>query len=83
MSKSHSEHFSTAVPQKAHVVLNAANGSFVPEEEIRSWLARECALGSICSIEMAVGTRIELGVNLGQARPSLGTITERWRPRGL
>ena len=30
MRKSHSEHFSTAVPQKADVVLNAANGSFVP-----------------------------------------------------
>ena len=29
MRKSHSEHFSTAVPQKADVVLNAANGSFV------------------------------------------------------
>ena len=27
---SHSEHFSTAVPQKADVVSNAANGSFVP-----------------------------------------------------
>ena len=30
MRKSHSEHFSTAVPQKADVVLNSANGSFVP-----------------------------------------------------
>ena len=30
MRKSHSEHFSTAVPQKADVVLTAANGSFVP-----------------------------------------------------
>ena len=30
MRKSHGEHFSTAVPQKADVVLNAANGSFVP-----------------------------------------------------
>ena len=30
MRKFHSEHFSTAVPQKADVVLNAANGSFVP-----------------------------------------------------
>jgi hypothetical protein len=30
MRKSHSEHFSTAVPQKADVILNAANGSFVP-----------------------------------------------------
>jgi hypothetical protein len=30
MRKPHSEHFSTAVPQKADVVLNAANGSFVP-----------------------------------------------------
>ena len=29
MRKSYSEHFSTAVPQKA-VVLTAANGSFVP-----------------------------------------------------
>ena len=29
MRKSHSEHFSTAVPQKADVVLTAANGSFV------------------------------------------------------
>ena len=34
MRKSHSEHFSTAVPQKADVVLNAANGSFVPRHEI-------------------------------------------------
>ena len=30
MRKFNSEHFSTAVPQKADVVLNAANGSFVP-----------------------------------------------------
>ena len=30
MRKSHGEHFSTAVPQKLDVVLNAANGSFVP-----------------------------------------------------
>jgi hypothetical protein len=30
MRKSHTEHFSTAVPQKADVVLTAANGSFVP-----------------------------------------------------
>jgi hypothetical protein len=34
MRKSHSEHFSTAVPQKADVVLNAANGSFVPRADI-------------------------------------------------
>jgi hypothetical protein len=34
MRKSHSEHFSTAVPQKADVVLTAANGSFVPEGDI-------------------------------------------------
>jgi len=36
MRKSHSEHFWTAVPQKADVVLNAANGSFVPGGDIRS-----------------------------------------------
>jgi hypothetical protein len=30
MRKSHSEHFSTAVPQKTDVVLTAADGSFVP-----------------------------------------------------
>ena len=30
MRKSHSEHFSTAVPQKADVVLTTASGSFVP-----------------------------------------------------
>jgi len=35
MRKSHSEHFSTAVPQKADVVLNAANGSFVPTTDIQ------------------------------------------------
>ena len=34
MRKSHGEHFSTAVPQKADVVLNAANGSFVPQHKI-------------------------------------------------
>jgi hypothetical protein len=34
MRKSHSEHFSTAVPQKVDVVLTAANGSFVPEPDI-------------------------------------------------
>ncbi len=34
MRKSHSEHFSTPVPQKADVVLNAANGSFVPQAVI-------------------------------------------------
>ena len=31
LRKSHNEHFSTAVPQKADVVLTAANGSFVPK----------------------------------------------------
>ena len=36
MRKSHSEHFWTAVPQKADVVLNAANGSFVPGGDIDS-----------------------------------------------
>ena len=36
MRKSHGEHFSTAVPQKADVVLNAANGSFVPQGDIRT-----------------------------------------------
>jgi hypothetical protein len=36
MRKSHGEHFSTAVPQKADVVLNAANGSFVPGADIAS-----------------------------------------------
>jgi hypothetical protein len=34
LRKSHSEHFSTAVPQKADVVLTAANGSFVPQHKI-------------------------------------------------
>ena len=34
MRKSHSEHFSTAVPQKADVVLNSANGSFVPKAAV-------------------------------------------------
>jgi hypothetical protein len=31
MRKSRSEHFSTAVPQKADFVLTAMNGSFVPK----------------------------------------------------
>ncbi len=34
MRKSQREHFSTAVPQKADVVLNAANGSFVPKPAV-------------------------------------------------
>ncbi len=38
MRKSHSEHFSTAVPQKADVVLNAANGSFVPAADKSSYI---------------------------------------------
>ena len=33
MRKSQREHFSTAVPQQADVVLNAANGSFVPHPD--------------------------------------------------
>ena len=40
MRNSHSEHFSTAVPQKADVVLNAANGSFVPRRR-QHHLSRE------------------------------------------
>ena len=34
LRKSHSEHFSTAVTQKADVVLSAANGSFVPQADM-------------------------------------------------
>jgi len=41
MRKSHGEHFSTAVPQKADVVLNAANGSFVPLGDIRVRAGRD------------------------------------------
>ena len=40
MRKSQREHFSTAVPQKADVVLNAANGSFVPTADIQLFLTR-------------------------------------------
>ena len=36
MRKAHSEHFSTAVPHKADVVLTAANGSFVPRADSRT-----------------------------------------------
>ena len=42
--------------------------------EIRWWLSRGCVLGSFCRIKLAVGTRIEQGVNIVQARRSLGAI---------
>ena len=68
MRKSHGEHFSTAVPQKADVVLNAANGSFVPKPAVSRCSNMSCADGrvirsprrlarvaSACSPLMAVG----------------------------
>jgi hypothetical protein len=45
MRKSHSEHFSTAVPQKADVVLTAANGSFVAMKR-REQVQRNCQCAS-------------------------------------
>jgi hypothetical protein len=34
MRKSHSEHFSTAIPQKADVVLRRGDGRFVPQAAV-------------------------------------------------
>jgi hypothetical protein len=44
MRKSRSEHFSTAVPQKADVVLNASNGSFGRVEDGRGSLGHSATL---------------------------------------
>ena len=44
--KFRSEHFSTAVPQKADVVLNSAKGSSVPTAEIPPCAA--CEFGALC-----------------------------------
>jgi hypothetical protein len=57
MRKSHSEHFSTAVPQKADV-LNAANGSFLPNPEV----------GCAYSITSSARARRDAGIDTEQFR---------------
>jgi hypothetical protein len=67
MRKPHSEHFSTAVPQKADVVSNAANGSFVPGSDI-------CAAANSTLFDHLVGA--------GARAPRAGGLTRLKRNTG-
>ena len=82
MRKSHSEHFSTAVPQKADVVLTAANARFVPTAD--SCTAANHVRGCSTSLDHFVGAAKQRAPNREQSSyPTTRIMVKSARRRAM